>query len=34
MRGVPKLPLSVSDRVPMSQKVGYGLGAFVDMWGH
>lgn len=23
-----------SDRVPMSQKVGYGLGAIIDMWGH
>lgn len=23
-----------TSRVPMSQKVGYGLGAFVDMWGH
>jgi len=23
-----------SDRVPVSQKVGYGLGAFIDMWGH
>jgi GPH family glycoside/pentoside/hexuronide:cation symporter len=22
------------DRVPMRQKVGYGLGSFVDMWGH
>ena len=30
-------PLAVpaaSARVPASQKVGYGLGAFVDMWGH
>jgi glycoside/pentoside/hexuronide:cation symporter, GPH family len=34
MRGVPQLPPSVSDRVPMPQKVGYGLGAFIDMWGH
>jgi glycoside/pentoside/hexuronide:cation symporter, GPH family len=24
----------MSDRVPMSQKVGYGLGSFLDMWGH
>ncbi|MBQ0942838.1 MFS transporter [Ideonella sp. 4Y16] len=23
-----------ADRVPMPQKVGYGLGAFVDLWGH
>jgi GPH family glycoside/pentoside/hexuronide:cation symporter len=23
-----------TDRVPVSQKVGYGLGAFIDMWGH
>jgi glycoside/pentoside/hexuronide:cation symporter, GPH family len=22
------------DRVPMSQKVGFGLGSFLDMWGH
>ncbi len=22
------------DRVPMPQKLGYGLGAFIDMWGH
>ena len=22
------------DRVPISQKVGYGLGTFIDMWGH
>lgn len=37
MRGVPPpstLPAPVSDRVPTPQKVGYGLGAFVDMWGH
>lgn len=37
MRGVPPIsatPLAMSDRVPMPQKVGYGLGAFVDMWGH
>jgi GPH family glycoside/pentoside/hexuronide:cation symporter len=25
---------AVSDRVPMRQKVGYGLGSFLDMWGH
>jgi GPH family glycoside/pentoside/hexuronide:cation symporter len=23
-----------SDRLPMSQKIGYGVGAAVDMWGH
>ncbi|PTY06345.1 hypothetical protein DB347_13020 [Opitutaceae bacterium EW11] len=22
------------DRIPVSQKVGYGLGTFIDMWGH
>lgn len=22
------------DRVPVSQKIGYGLGTFMDMWGH
>jgi GPH family glycoside/pentoside/hexuronide:cation symporter len=22
------------DRIPASQKVGYGLGSFIDMWGH
>lgn len=27
-------PPSAGDRVPMPQKVGYGLGAFHDMWGH
>ncbi|MFZ2988873.1 MFS transporter [Ideonella sp.] len=25
---------AVPDRLPMSQKVGYGLGSFLDMWGH
>jgi glycoside/pentoside/hexuronide:cation symporter, GPH family len=25
---------AATDRVPMKQKFGYGLGAFVDMWGH
>lgn len=24
----------VPDRIPMPQKVGYGLGSFLDMWGH
>jgi GPH family glycoside/pentoside/hexuronide:cation symporter len=23
-----------ADRVPLPQKVGYGLGSFIDMWGH
>jgi GPH family glycoside/pentoside/hexuronide:cation symporter len=35
MRGVPALPAAVSsDRIPLPQKVGFGLGAFLDMWGH
>ena len=35
MRGVPTLPAAVSsDRIPLPQKVGFGLGAFLDMWGH
>ena len=25
---------SASDRVPIAQKLGYGLGTFFDMWGH
>jgi glycoside/pentoside/hexuronide:cation symporter, GPH family len=25
---------STADRLPMRQKVGFGLGAFLDMWGH
>jgi glycoside/pentoside/hexuronide:cation symporter, GPH family len=24
----------LSDRVPIPQKIGYGLGSFLDMWGH
>ena len=27
-------PTAPEDRVPVIQKVGYGLGTFVDMWGH
>lgn len=27
-------PAPVADKVPMKQKIGYGLGAFIDMWGH
>jgi GPH family glycoside/pentoside/hexuronide:cation symporter len=26
--------ISAADKVPMSQKFGYGLGTFFDMWGH
>jgi GPH family glycoside/pentoside/hexuronide:cation symporter len=26
--------LGVRDRVPLRQKLGYGLGSFLDMWGH
>jgi len=25
---------AAQDRVPLSQKLGYGLGSFLDMWGH
>jgi GPH family glycoside/pentoside/hexuronide:cation symporter len=24
----------IADKVPFSQKVGYGFGSFIDMWGH
>jgi len=37
MRGIPPSSIArapVSDRVPRSQKVGWGLGSFLDMWGH
>jgi GPH family glycoside/pentoside/hexuronide:cation symporter len=27
-------PTAPEDRVPVRQKLGYGLGSFVDMWGH
>lgn len=27
-------PTAAAERLPMSQKVGYGLGSFLDMWGH
>lgn len=31
----PVLPAtSAADRVPLRQKVGYGLGSLLDMWGH
>ena len=26
--------IAAADRVPLSQKLGYGLGTFFDMWGH
>ncbi|MGQ3096176.1 MAG: MFS transporter, partial [Roseateles sp.] len=29
-----QLAPAASDRLPMRQKVGFGLGAFLDMWGH
>ncbi len=25
---------TIADRVPLRQKIGYGLGSFVDLWGH
>jgi glycoside/pentoside/hexuronide:cation symporter, GPH family len=31
---VPPAETAPEDRVPVSQKVGYGLGSFIDMWGH
>jgi GPH family glycoside/pentoside/hexuronide:cation symporter len=24
----------IADKVPVSQKIGYGFGSFIDMWGH
>jgi GPH family glycoside/pentoside/hexuronide:cation symporter len=33
-RTVKQPATPTSDRVPMSQKVGYGLGSVMDMWGH
>lgn len=27
-------PAATTNRLPMRQKVGYGLGSFLDMWGH
>ena len=26
--------VGLSDKVPFFQKFGYGLGCFIDMWGH
>jgi len=35
LTGKPDAPVvPVRDRLPLQQKVGYGLGSFVDMWGH
>ncbi|MED5619139.1 MFS transporter [Ideonella sp. BN130291] len=37
MRGVPSstpAAVPVTDRVPLPQKLGWGLGSFLDMWGH
>ncbi len=32
---VPVTPtIAPEDRVPVSQKIGYGVGTFIDMWGH
>jgi glycoside/pentoside/hexuronide:cation symporter, GPH family len=25
---------AISDKVPLGQKIGYGFGSFIDMWGH
>ena len=30
----PAAPAPISDRVPVGQKLAYGLGTFHDMWGH
>jgi len=30
----PDPSASISDKVPLSQKFGYGFGSFIDMWGH
>jgi len=32
--GTSVAPPVVQDRVPLKQKVGYGLGSVIDMWGH
>src|SRR5476651_272830 len=31
---VPPSADEVSDSVPIRQKIGYGVGCFIDMWGH
>jgi len=33
-RAAANTPEAPADRVPMPQKVGYGLGSVLDMWGH
>ena len=33
-RQIPAPPGSADVRVPVRQKIGYGLGSAVDMWGH
>ncbi|RZI99203.1 MAG: hypothetical protein EOP39_25030, partial [Rubrivivax sp.] len=30
---LPSTP-AASDRLPLKQKIGFGLGSFLDMWGH
>ena len=32
--GATQAPEVATDRVPLPQKVGYGLGSVLDMWGH
>ncbi|MFG6486142.1 MFS transporter [Roseateles sp. BYS78W] len=32
--GVASTSTAAADRVPASQKIGFGLGSFLDMWGH
>ncbi|HEY9068184.1 MAG TPA: MFS transporter [Burkholderiaceae bacterium] len=34
MTTLPPVIAVPTDRLPMRQKVGYGLGSFLDMWGH
>ena len=33
-KATPSRVIAPEDRVPISQKIGYGLGTFPDMWGH
>jgi len=30
----PTHAIAPEDRVPLAQKIGYGMGSFIDMWGH
>jgi glycoside/pentoside/hexuronide:cation symporter, GPH family len=30
----PSQAASTGDKVPLQQKIGYGVGCFIDMWGH